>query len=176
MQALVVAARAPDYPAEIALVLSNRADAPGLAFARSAGIATAVVDHKIFAGREEFDRSMQALLDIHRIELVCLAGFMRLLSPWFVNQWTGRMLNIHPSLLPLYKGLRTHERALADGASEHGCTVHFVVPELDAGPVILQARVEVLEGDTAQSLAARVLEREHGVFVEAVRMVAAAER
>ena len=171
MQALVVAARAPDYPAEIALVLSNRADAPGLAFARSAGIATAVVDHKIFAGREEFDRSMQALLDIHRIELVCLAGFMRLLSPWFVNQWTGRMLNIHPSLLPLYKGLHTHERALADGAKEHGCTVHFVVPELDAGPVVLQARVPVLAGDTAQTLGARVLEREHGIYVEAVRMV-----
>ena len=132
MQALVEAARAPDYPAEIALVLSNRPDAAGIGFARKNAIATAVIDHKIYVGREEFDRSMQAVLDIHRIELVCLAGFMRLLSPWFVNQWQGRMLNIHPSLLPLYKGLRTHERALADGADEHGCTVHFVVPELDA--------------------------------------------
>ena len=172
MQALVEAARAPDYPAEIALVLSNRPDAAGINFARKNAIATAVIDHKIYVGREEFDRSMQALLDIHRIELVCLAGFMRLLSPWFVNQWQGRMLNIHPSLLPLYKGLRTHERALADGAREHGCTVHFVVPELDAGPAILQARVPVLAGDTAEILAARVLAKEHEIYAEALRMVA----
>ena len=172
MQALVEAARAPDYPAEIALVLSNRPDAAGIHFARKNAIATAVIDHKIYVGREEFDRAMQAMLDIHRIELVCLAGFMRLLSPWFVNQWRGRILNIHPSLLPLYKGLNTHERALADGAREHGCTVHFVVPELDAGPVILQARMPVLAGDTAEILAARVLAKEHVIYAEALRMVA----
>ena len=172
MQALVEAARAPDYPAEIALVLSNRPDAAGINFARKNAIATAVIDHKIYVGREEFDRAMQAMLDIHRIELVCLAGFMRLLSPWFVNQWRGRILNIHPSLLPLYKGLNTHERALADGAREHGCTVHFVVPELDAGPVILQARMPVLAGDTAEILAARVLAKEHEIYAEALRMVA----
>jgi len=172
MRALIEAARDPAYPAEIALVLSNRPDAPGLSAAREARIATAIVDHKIYAGREEFDRSMQAMLEIHRIELVCLAGFMRLLSPWFVQQWQGRMLNIHPSLLPAYKGLHTHERALADGAREHGCTVHFVVAELDSGPVVLQARVPVLRGDSAQALAARVLAREHEAYVEALRLVA----
>ena len=174
MRALIEAARDPAYPAEIALVISNRADAPGLAFAKAAGIATAFIDHKIYAGREEFDRSMQAMLAIHRIELVCLAGFMRLLSPWFVAQWEGRMLNIHPSLLPAYKGLHTHARALADGAREHGCTVHFVVAELDAGPALLQAKVPVLAGDTAETLAARVLGVEHGAYVEAVRRVAGA--
>jgi phosphoribosylglycinamide formyltransferase-1 len=128
MRALVEAAKAPDYPAEIALVFSNRPEAEGLAFAKSQGIATAAVDHKIYAGRDEFEKSVQVLLDLHRIELICLAGFMRLLTPNFVRAWEHRLINIHPALLPAYRGLHTHERALADGVKIHGCTVHFVVP------------------------------------------------
>ncbi len=172
MAALIEAARAPDYPAEIALVLSNRSDAAGLEIAKRAGIAAAVIDPKIYAGRDEFEASIQAMLEIHRIEIVCLAGYMRILGAPFVNRWRGRMINIHPSLLPAYKGLHTHERALADGASEHGCTVHFVVPELDAGPVILQARVPVRAGDDAEALAARVLKEEHRIYPEALAMIA----
>ncbi len=172
MEALVAAAKKPDYPAEIALVVSNRSDAAGLGFAKNATIATAVVDHKIYAGREEFERSLQSLLDIHRIEIVCLAGFMRLLTPWFVNLWQGRILNIHPALLPAYKGLHTHERALADGAKEHGCTVHFVVPAMDEGPTILQASVPVLDNDTPETLGARVLKEEHRIYPLALAEVA----
>ena len=172
MRALAEAARAPHFPAEIVLVLSNRPDAEGLASARGAGIATALVDHKIYAGREEFERSMQRVLELHRVELVCLAGFMRLLSPWFVGQWTGRLINIHPALLPAYKGLRTHERALADGAATHGCTVHFVVPAMDAGPTIMQVAVPVLADDTAATLAARVLAEEHRIYPMALAHVA----
>ena len=174
MRALVEAARAPDYPAQIALVLSNRPGAEGIAFARAAGLATAVVDHKIHAGREDFERTMQVLLELHRIDIICLAGFMRLLSPWFVARWQGRMINIHPALLPAYKGLHTHARALEDRASSHGCTVHFVVPELDAGPVILQASVPVLADDTPQTLGARVLVEEHRIYPQALAMVARA--
>jgi phosphoribosylglycinamide formyltransferase 1 len=173
MAALIEAARAPKFPAEIALVVSDKSGAGGLAIAKRAGIATAVIDPKIYAGRDEFDASMQAMLDIHRIELVCLAGFMRILGGPFVNRWCGRILNIHPSLLPAYRGLRTHERALAEGVSEHGCTVHFVEPELDAGPVIAQARVPVLEGDDAETLAARVLVEEHRLYPQALAKVAA---
>jgi phosphoribosylglycinamide formyltransferase-1 len=173
MVALIEAAKAADYPAEIALVLSNKADAGGLARAQENGIAIEVVEHKPFGkDREAFDRVVQAKLDAHRIELVCLAGFLRILSPWFVAQWTGRMINIHPSLLPAFKGLHTHERALAEGATRHGATVHFVVPELDAGPTILQDSVPVLAGDTADMLAARVLEVEHRIYPQALRMVA----
>ena len=174
MRALVEAARAPDYPAQIALVVSNRPGAEGIVFARGAGVATAVVDHKIHAGREDFERTMQVLLELHRIDIICLAGFMRLLSPWFVGQWQGRMINIHPALLPAYKGLHTHARALEDGASTHGCSVHFVVPELDAGPVILQASVPVLADDTPQTLGARVLAEEHRIYPQALAMVARA--
>jgi phosphoribosylglycinamide formyltransferase-1 len=173
MVALIEAAKAPDFPAEIALVLSNKADAGGLACAGESGVATEVVEHKPFGkDREAFDRAVQAKLEAHRIELVCLAGFLRILSPWFVAQWTGRMINIHPSLLPAFKGLHTHERALAEGASQHGATVHFVVPELDAGPHILQESVPVLPGDTADMLAARVLEVEHRIYPQALRIVA----
>ena len=175
MRALVEAARAPDYSAEIALVMSNRPAAAGIAFAREAGIPTAVVDHKIHAHREDFERSMQMMLELHRIEIVCLAGFMRLLSPWFVGQWQGRMLNIHPALLPAYKGLNTHARALADGVKTHGCTVHFVVPEMDAGPIILQASVPVLAGDTPQLLGARVLAEEHRIYPQALAIAARGE-
>ncbi|MGO9673023.1 MAG: phosphoribosylglycinamide formyltransferase [Methylocella sp.] len=173
MQALVERARVPSFPAEIALVLSNRPDAAGLAFARANGVACAAADHKIYAGREEFERSMQALLELHRIEIICLAGFMRLLTPWFIGQWRGRMLNIHPALLPAYRGLDTHERALADGVKIHGCTVHFVVPAMDEGPIIAQAAVAVLDGDTPETLAARVLEQEHLIYPAALERLAA---
>jgi len=172
MDALIAAARAPDYPAEIALVLSNRPDAPGLSKAKEAGIAVAAVDHKIYAGREDFERSLQVVLETYRIEFVCLAGFMRLFTPWFINQWRGRMLNIHPALLPSYRGLHTHERALADGVKIHGCTVHFVVPEMDEGPIVAQAAVPVLDGDTAETLGARVLSQEHVIYPLALRLVA----
>ncbi len=172
MRALVEAARAPDYPAEIALVLSNRPDAAGLTWARAAGVAVAAVDHKIYAGREEFERSMQAMLEIHRIDLVCMAGFMRLVTPWFIGQWAGRMINVHPALLPSFRGLDTHARALADGVKIHGCTVHFVVPAMDEGPILAQAAVPVLDADTPESLARRVLEQEHRIYPAALARVA----
>lgn len=173
MAALIAAARAPDFPAEIALVLSNRSEAQGLALAKQAGVATAAVDHKIYAGRDEFEASMQALLDIHRIELICLAGFMRILSARFVNRWRGRIINIHPSLLPAFRGLDTHARALAAGVKVHGCTVHFVELELDSGPIIAQASVEVRDDDTPETLGARVLAREHLLYPAALALVAA---
>ncbi len=172
MDALIAAARAPDFPAEIVLVASNRPDAPGLARAKAAGLAVAAVDHKIYAGREEFERALQIILETHRVELVCLAGFMRLFSPWFIGQWRDRLLNIHPALLPSYRGLHTHERALADGVKIHGCTVHFVVPEMDEGPIVAQAAVPVLDTDTAETLGARVLAQEHAIYPNALRLVA----
>ena len=172
MEVLIAAARDPDYPAEIALVLSNRPDAAGLATARAAGIAVAAVDHKIYAGREDFERSMQAMLEIHRIELICMAGFMRLVTPWFVGQWQGRMLNVHPALLPAFRGLDTHARALAEGVKIHGCTVHFVVPAMDEGPILAQAAVPVLDTDTAESLGRRVLAQEHLIYPAALARVA----
>jgi phosphoribosylglycinamide formyltransferase 1 len=174
MLALAQAAQVPDHPADIRLVLSNRPDAGGLDKARALGIATASVDHRPFgADREAFEREIDRLLRINEIELVCLAGFMRVLTPWFVTRWQGRLINIHPSLLPLYRGTHTHRQALAAGATEHGCSVHWVVPELDAGPVIAQARVPVLPGDTEETLAARVLAEEHRLYPQALRQVAA---
>ncbi len=172
MMALIERARAQSFPAEIALVLSNRPEAPGLAFAKASGVAAAAVDHKIYAGREEFECSMQALLELHRIEIVCLAGFMRLLTPWFIGLWQGRMLNIHPALLPAYRGLHTHERALADGVKIHGCTAHFVAPAMDEGPIVAQAAVAVRDDDTADTLAARVLEQEHIIYPAALERLA----
>jgi phosphoribosylglycinamide formyltransferase-1 len=172
MVSLIEAAAAPDYPAEIALVLSNRPDAGGLARAAAAGIATTAIDHKAYPDREGFERALDGALVDAGIELVCLAGFMRVLTPWFVERWTGRMLNIHPSLLPAFRGTRTHERALAEGVLLHGCTVHYVVPELDAGPIVAQAAVQVLPGDTPGTLGARVLEQEHVLYPQALRMVA----
>ena len=173
MAALIAAAKAPDYPAEIALVLSNVPDAAGLTRAREAGIATEVVDHKPFGkDREAFDRQLDAALEAHRIDIVCLAGFLRVLGPWFVERWNGRLINIHPSLLPAFKGLHTHERAIAAGATEHGATVHFVVPDLDSGPIIEQASVPVLPDDTPDSLAARVLEIEHRLYPLALKRLA----
>ena len=173
MRALIEAARDPLYPAEIALVISNRPDAGGLAFAKTAGIAVAVVDHKIFAGREEFERSMQVLLELHRIDLVCMAGFLRMVTPWFILQWRGRLLNIHPALLPAFRGLHTHARALEEGVKIHGCTVHFVVPAMDEGPILAQAAVAVLDIDTPESLARRVLAQEHLIYPAALARVAA---
>jgi phosphoribosylglycinamide formyltransferase-1 len=175
MASLIEAARAPDFPAEIALVASNRPEAAGLAVAKQAGIATAAVDHKIYAGREEFEASLQKLLDIHRIELICLAGFMRMFTAGFVERWGERLINIHPALLPAYRGLHTHERALADGVKIHGCTVHFVVPGMDEGPIIAQAAVQVRDNDTTDSLSARVLEEEHILYPQALRIVASGE-
>ena len=173
MASLIEAAKAQNYPAEIALVVSNRPDAAGLAHARAAGIATEVVDHARFGkDREAFERALQAVLEQNRIELICLAGFMRLLTPWLVERWPGRMLNIHPALLPAFKGLHTHERAIAAGAKTHGATVHFVVPEMDSGPIITQAEVPVLATDTSETLAARVLTVEHRIYPEALRQVA----
>ncbi len=173
MTALIEAAKAADYPAAIALVVSNRPDAPGLERARDAGIATAVVDHSPFGeDRAAFEHALDATLREHRIDLVCLAGFMRLLTPWFVARWSGRMLNIHPALLPQFKGLHTHRRALETGAKPHGATVHFVVPEMDAGPIVEQESVAVREGDTEATLAARVLEIEHRIYPRALRALA----
>ena len=173
MAALIDAAKDPAYPAEIVLVLTNIADAGGLERAREAGIATEVVEHKPFGkDRAAFDRAMHAVLERHRIEIVCLAGFLRLLTPWFVERWSGRLINIHPSLLPAFKGLDTHARAIAAGATQHGATVHFVVPELDSGPIIAQESVPVLPGDTEETLAARVLAVEHRIYPLALKRVA----
>jgi phosphoribosylglycinamide formyltransferase 1 len=173
MVALIEAARGKDYPAEIALVLSNQPDAAGLTRARDAGIATAVVGHRRFgADRAAFERALDDELGKYRIELICLAGFMRLLTPWFIGRWRGRILNIHPALLPLFKGLHTHRRALDAGVNQHGATVHFVVEETDGGPIVLQQSVPVLEGDTEETLAARVLAIEHRIYPEALRLVA----
>lgn len=173
MVSLAEAARAADYPAEIALVVSNIPDVVGLERARGFGIATATVDHRAFGkDREAFERAVDAVLRENRIELVVLAGFMRILTPWFVQRWEGRMINIHPSLLPLFKGTHTHRQALEAGVTEHGCSVHFVVPELDAGPVILQAKVPVLPGDDEDRLAQRVLVEEHKLYPAALAEVA----
>ncbi len=172
MGALIAAARAPSFGAEIALVLSNDPSAPGLEAARADGVPIAAVDHRIHGTREDFERTMDRLLEIHRIEFICLAGFMRLLTPWFVGKWDGRMINIHPALLPSYKGLDTHARALADGVKIHGCSVHFVKIAVDTGPIIAQAAVSVLNDDTPESLGARVLAAEHRLYPMALDLVA----
>ena len=172
MAALIEAARADDYPARIVLVLSNEPGAGGLEIARASGVETATVAHRVHADRDAFERALDARLRQAEAEIVCLAGFMRVLTPPFVERWLGRLVNIHPSLLPAYRGLRTHARALADGVRVHGCTAHFVVPELDAGPVIAQGTVPVMPGDDEASLAARVLAQEHIVYPMALRLVA----
>jgi phosphoribosylglycinamide formyltransferase-1 len=173
MVALIDAAKDKTFPAEIALVASNEPAAPGLDRARAAGIATAVVDHRPHGkDRAAFERALQTAIEPHKIDLICLAGFMRLLTPWFINQWEGRLLNIHPALLPAFKGLDTHARALAAGVKQHGATVHFVVPEMDSGPIIVQEAVPVLPDDTEATLAARVLAVEHRIYPQALRLVA----
>jgi phosphoribosylglycinamide formyltransferase 1 len=173
MAALIEAAKANDYPAEIALVVSNKPDAVGLVTARAAGIGTEVIDHTAYGkDRAAFERALQAALEKHRIDLVCLAGFMRLLTPWLVGHWQNRMLNIHPALLPAFKGLDTHKRALTAGAKLHGASVHFVVPEMDSGPIIVQGAVAVRPDDTEETLAARVIKVEHKIYPLALKLVA----
>ena len=173
MVALIEAAKDPSYPAAIALVVCNEPAAAGLRYAAAAGIPTAVIDHRPFGkDREPFERALQHKLEDNRIEIVCLAGFMRLLTPWFVGRWEGRLLNIHPALLPAFKGLDTHARALEAGVAQHGATVHFVVPEMDSGPIVAQGAVPVRPGDSEATLAARVLEIEHQIYPRALRLLA----
>jgi phosphoribosylglycinamide formyltransferase 1 len=175
MQALAAAARAADFPAEIVLVVSNRPDAAGLEWATANGLATLAIDHMAHATRAAFESTLQDALDAANVELVALAGFMRLMTPAFVRHWRDRMINIHPSLLPSFKGLHTHEQALAAGVRIAGCTVHFVRAEMDTGPIIAQAAVPVLSGDTPATLAARVLEAEHTLYPAALRLVASGQ-
>lgn len=169
MQALLEAG----LPVEFACVISNRPDAPGLDFAAGRGVATAVVDHKAYSDRAAFDAALAAEIDRHAPDLVILAGFMRVLTDAFVRRYQGRMINVHPALLPAFPGLHTHERALQTGVKLHGCTVHYVTPEVDVGPIIVQAAVPVLADDTPATLAARVLRQEHRIFPQAVAWIAA---
>jgi len=172
LQALIESCRRPGASASIALVVSNVPGARGLELAKAAGIATRVIDHRAFGGRREFEEALSEALETSDIELICLAGFMRVLSSWFVERWRDRLLNIHPSLLPAFPGLGTHERALDAGVRLHGCTVHFVRTELDAGPIVVQGAVPVRPDDTAESLAARMLEVEHRCYPLALELVA----
>lgn len=172
LQSLIDACRIDGFPAEIGLVISNIEDAYGLTRAENANIPSRAVSHKNFASKADFEQKLLDLLDEFKIDLVCLAGFMRILSPVFITPWAGRIINIHPSLLPKYKGLHTHERAIEAGDTESGCTIHYVTPGVDEGEIILQKRVPILEGDTPDSLAARVLEQEHLAYPEAIRLLA----
>ena len=173
MQALAEASFAPDYPARIDLVIANRPDAGGIARARALGIQAMCIDHTQFKTRKNFERALHAVLKQAGIELVACAGFMRVLTPWFVSRWPQRIINIHPSLLPKYKGLHTHRRALEAGDAEHGASVHYVSEELDGGAVIAQARIRLAPNDTEDSLAAKVLLKEHPLYISALRSVAA---
>jgi phosphoribosylglycinamide formyltransferase 1 len=172
MSALIGAARSPDFSAEIVLVLSDDPAAAGLSLARQLGVAAAAIDFRAHASKSAFEAALETRLAAASVEIVCLAGFMRVLSPSFVERWKGRMLNIHPSLLPNLRGLNTHERALALGVAEHGCTVHLVTAELDAGPILAQARVPVFPDDDAAALAARVLKEEHQIYPQALDALA----
>ncbi len=172
MHALVKASRAADYPAEITCVVSNTPEAGGLQIAKSEGIATHVVNHKNYPTRDAFDAALNAYLQSQNLDLIACAGFMRIMTPLLIGPWQGRMINIHPSLLPLYKGLHTHERAIADGQKFGGCSVHYVTLELDGGPVIAQTQVPILAGDSADKLAARVLIEEHKLYPAALAEVA----
>ena len=172
MEALVKAAQRLDYPAEIVLVISNNPDAGGLAKAKRFGVPTEIINHRDFKTRKSFEKVLDQTLQDHNVDLVCNAGFMRLLTPYFVNRWLGRQLNIHPSLLPKFKGLHTHQRALDAGENEHGCTVHYVSEGMDEGEIIDQTRVPILETDTAELLAARVLEQEHILYPQVLAKIA----
>lgn len=172
MAALIEAAKDKSYPAEIVLVISNRPDAAGLRTARANGIAAVVVDHTNYKDRTSFEHALQGVLEDHRIDIVCLAGFMRLLTADFVEKWLERLLNIHPALLPAFRGLDTHRRALEAGVKTHGATVHFVVPEMDSGPIIAQGAVSVHPGESEEHLAARVLHVEHEIYPKALRLIA----
>ncbi len=173
MSALIEAARAPGYPATIACVVSNRPDAAGLAIAQAAGVPAIAVDHTTFESREAFEAALDAELKSFNVDLIACAGFMRLLTPAFVTRWQDRLINIHPSLLPAFKGLNTHERALAAGVKITGCSVHLVRPDMDDGPIIAQAAVPVQAGDTPESLARRVLQAEHKLYPHALALIAA---
>ena len=175
MSALIEAARDPDYPAQIVGVFSNKPDAPGLAAAASYNIPTAWRWHKDYPSRTGFELALSDVLKLWRPDFIALAGFMRIFTPEFTEKWQGRMINIHPSLLPLHKGLHTHEQALADKVTEHGCTVHFVTAGMDEGQIIAQARVPVLADDTAETLGARVLAEEHRIYPEALARLARGE-
>ncbi len=170
MQAIIEAAQAEDYPAEIALVVSNNPDAAGLAWAEERGIETEVLNHRDYETREEFEKALDTLIRLYGARIVCLAGFMRILTPFFTEKWRDLLINVHPSLLPSFKGLHTHERALEAGVRIHGCTVHYVRPEMDDGPIIGQAAVPVLHGDTPDTLAARVLEAEHQLYPQCIAL------
>jgi phosphoribosylglycinamide formyltransferase-1 len=175
LQALIDAEKSGSLDINISAVISNKANAYGLERAQQAGITTDSLDHKGFEDRESFDQALIKIIDKHSPDLVILAGFMRILTPEFTHHYLGRMINIHPSLLPKYQGLHTHKRAIEAGDSEHGCSVHFVTAELDGGPVIMQAKVAIEAGDTPELLAARVLTKEHLVFPETVRLFAAGD-
>lgn len=172
LKALIDACAKPDFPAEIVLVISNKADAGGLQIAKDADIATRVISHRDYDSREAFDRVMDQALREAGVEFVCSAGFMRILSDEFVEKWRDRQLNIHPSLLPAFKGLNVYARAIEAGCKVSGCTVHFVRAAMDEGPIVAQAAVPILEGDTPDTLAARILEAEHKIYPEALRLVA----
>jgi len=172
MMALVGAGRALDYPAEIVAIISSRADAAGLAYARDQGLPATALDHRTFASREAFDEAVHAALVEARVDLVALAGFMRIQSAGFVRRWEGRQLNIHPSLLPLFKGLHPHKQALDAGVKISGCTVHFVTEEADSGPIVAQAAVPVHDADTPETLAPRILRAEHILYPQALALVA----
>ncbi len=175
LKALIDAAAAPDSAFAVIHVVSNRPDAGGLAHAEAAGIATTVIDHKAYASREAFDAALDDALQAVAPDIVALAGFMRILTAPFLGRWQGRMTNIHPSLLPLYKGLHPHRQALEAGATVHGCTVHWVTPGVDEGPIIAQAEVPILPGDTEQALQARTLTEEHKLYARALTMIARGE-
>lgn len=171
MSLLNAAAKDPNFPAEFVLVVSNDPSAKGLTYAKLQGIQTACIDHKTFNSREAFENALHTVLVNHDIQFICLAGFMRILTAGFIDQWYGRMLNIHPALLPSYPGLHTHKRALYDGVKIHGCTVHFVTAEVDRGAIVAQAAVPVLDHETPESLAARVLEQEHKIYPMALKSI-----
>jgi len=172
LAALIDAARAADYPAEIGCVVSNKADAAGLQIAAAAGVPAAIVSHRDHLDRESFDRAVSAELERHGVELVVLAGFMRIFSPWFPVRWADRLINIHPSLLPAFKGMHVQRQALEAGVRLSGCTAHLVIPDLDSGPIIAQAAVPVLAGDTEETLSARILRQEHRLYPLVVRWFA----
>ena len=172
MHSIMKACEDPSYPAEISVVLSNKAEAEGLEIAKKAGIATEIVDHTAYETREDFEDEIQERLQNYDVDLIVLAGFMRILTASFVEEWPDQIINIHPSLLPDYKGLNTHARAIEDGRKEAGCTVHFVTADLDSGPTIAQRRVPIESDDTPETLAARVLVQEHGIYPEAIELLA----
>jgi len=172
MLAILKAAQDNEYPAVVEVVISNRPLAKGLEKAEDLGIKTLILDHKAYKSKSEFEKDLDELLKNLRIQLICCAGFMRILSPWFVNRWKGKLINIHPSLLPKYKGLNTHKRAINSGDKIHGCSVHFINSELDSGKVILQKRIKILEDDTPQTLSERLLVKELEAYPQALKIVA----